>query len=67
MLLDNKALLSLALAFPAALAAVLQDTSGTSYGGGHVDYFFNLANAYIQPVSAFPLLPSQYTFTDHRF
>ena len=67
MLFDNKSLFSLVLAFPAALAAVIQDTSGAPYGGGHVDYTFNLANAYIQPVSAFPLPPCQSTLADDRF
>ena len=68
MLFDKKAVLSLTLAsglawFPAALGAAIQDTSGNPYGGGHVDYVFKLANADIQPVSTFPLLPSQSILT----
>jgi hypothetical protein len=57
MLFNTKAVLSLAsvlAAFPAVLAAVLQDTSGQPYGG-HVDYEFDIANGDIQPVSTFLL------------
>lgn len=68
MLFDKNAILSLALAsglatFPAALGTAIRDTSGNPYGSGHVDYVFNLANADIQPVSTFPLLPSQSILT----
>ena len=68
MLFDKKAVFSLALAsglasFPAALGAAIQDTSGNPYGSGHVDYVFDLANADIQPVSTFPLIPCQFILT----